>query len=280
MAVAIVGLVAVLVVLGGGSGDDDPQATGDGTQSQDDASTTEQPATTTVAQLTVDEAFTQATERLEDAGSFTYSGTTLASDVNPIRPGLWLAVELTIVGEIDLTSSSVHEVGTVPSGKATETVTDGMIVWGRLGDSVDDLTEESYLTVGEPVVEPPIRLGVGLLPDWFDAGIEREELPDDGSGRRTFRATIPAEVLGEVEDGRDLVPAELLVTLDQAGDPVHVEVTAAPEGPTLRLVLDIADLGDPVTFDFPATEDDDTSDADTDSSDSSDSSDTTDSSGT
>ena len=111
-------------------------------------------------------------------------------------------------------------------------------MWGRLADSRDDLPDANFLTVGDPN-ETPLRVGPALLPTWLQASVDRQALPDDGTGigRRQFRATIPA--------------AELLLTLDATGDPVHAEVTNGPDGPNLRLVLDLTRLGDPVDIPLP-----------------------------
>ena len=239
---AVVVLVLAAFVFTGG--DDEPsEATDADTGAAVD--TTVAPPTTTVDDLTADAAFEQAAARLEAAGTYAYGGSSLATDVSPVRPGLWLTVELTMSGEVDLRSGRLHDMGETTDGRITETVTDGTVVWGRLADSRDDLPDEGFLTVGDPAPEP-LRLGAALLPTWLLAGVDRQELSD---GR--FRATLPPEVLGEVESGRDPVPAELLLTLDAAGDPLHVEITNAPEGPPLHLVLDLTTLGQPVTIPLP-----------------------------
>jgi hypothetical protein len=245
--VVVIGLGATIAGMGTGT-DDQPDAAGAAT---DREPTTAQPSTTAVDRLTPDEAFAQASRRLEMAGSFGYSGTSQATDVSAVRPGLWLAVELTVAGEVDLSSGRMHEVAVVPTGGASETLTDGMTVWGRLASSGEDLAAEPYQTVGEQDDDTPRRLGVALLPSWLETSVEGEELLADGTGRRTFRATIPADVLGEVEEGKPAVAAEVLLSIDAAGDPVHVEVTTAPDGPPLRLVLDLARLGEPMAIAMP-----------------------------
>jgi hypothetical protein len=58
-------------------------------------------------------------------------------------------------------------------------------------------------------------------------------------------------VLGEVVDGRPAGDADVLLTLDAAGDPVRVEVTSGPAAPPLRLALDLVRIGEPVTIDLP-----------------------------
>jgi hypothetical protein len=247
----VVVLVAAAFTMAGG--DDEPAVVADET----DTDTTDRPSTTLVDDLTPESAFEQAAARLEAAGSFAYSGSSLATDVSPVRPGLWLKVELTMSGDVDLRSGRLHDVGVTADGRVTETVTDGITVWGRLADSQDDLPDVGFLTVGDPTV-PPRRRGAALLPTWLQASIDRQELPDDGTatGGRRFRATIPADVFGEVEDGSPAVDAEMLLTLDASGDPLHIEITNGPDGPPLYLVLDLTALSRPV--DIPLPDDPDT----------------------
>jgi hypothetical protein len=59
-------------------------------------------------------------------------------------------------------------------------------------------------------------------------------------------------VIGPVERGRRAVDAAVVITLDPAGDPVHVEITTVASGPELSLVLDVGGLGDPVPIAVPA----------------------------
>ena len=251
-AVAVVVLVAAIaaamVVAGVGAGTDDqaepPTLGGSG------ATTTQSP-TSTVDALTADEAFAQAAARLEAAGSFTYTGTSQATDVSLVRPGLWLGVRLSVAGEVDLAAGRLHETATDGDGRAAETATDGTTVWGRLGSSPTALGDQSYQTIGEQSADVPRRVGAMLLPTWLAASVDRQALPVDATGRRSFRATVPAALVGEVQDGRAAVPVDLVLVLDDAGDPVHVEAATAPDGPALRLVFDLTQLGQPVAVSVP-----------------------------
>jgi hypothetical protein len=91
--VAAVGLG--LVVLGR---DDDRPREADvatGATSADQTTTT-----TAIDAVSPEEAFARAADRLVSGGSFGYVGTTSAIDVSHVRPGLWLAVDLTVEGEV------------------------------------------------------------------------------------------------------------------------------------------------------------------------------------
>jgi hypothetical protein len=249
-AVALVVVVGLLVaVLGGGS---DESADSTGGSGADTPATDPEPTTTVavdLASLPPTEAAALAVGRLREAGTFRYQGASLATDVSPVRPGMWLTVELTHTGEVDLTTGELHDVGVTDDGRATETVTDGTVVWGRLADSAELLPDTGFLTIGEPAGEP-VPTGALLLPTWIESATTVEDLPDDGSGRRHLRVVVPADVFGVVEDGAAPVDAEIILSLDAAsGDPVRVEVRTI-DGPPLLLALDLT-LGGPVGIDVP-----------------------------
>jgi hypothetical protein len=151
----------------------------------------------------------------------------------------------------------VHEF-LVPAsaGQVAETVTDGRTVWARLAPGAEDLPAASYEPVRQLTdtpASPPVASGGALLPIWLAATVNRQATGNDDQGRRTFRATLPAAVLGEIETGRPPVDAEVHLTLDPTGAPAHVEVTTAPQGPPLRLILDLSKLGEPIPIDLPTS---------------------------
>ncbi len=43
-----------------------------------------------------------------------------------------------------------------------------------------------------------------------------------------------------------------MLTLDDVGDPVRVEITASPAGPPFHLLFELAGLGSPVAIEPPA----------------------------
>ena len=223
----------------GGGGDDD--GTGD----------TRATTTTTVREVTPQEAFGLGGQRLIDAGSFSYTGTASATDVSHVRPTLWLAVDLTVEGQVVTSTGRVHEVAVAADGRAAETVTDGPAVWGRSSPTLDDLTDEGYEAIPELSDDDLPAKGAGLLPTWLSAAVDPLAAGTDELGRRTFRATIPADVLGEIERGRRAVDATVVLTLDGANDPVRVDIASAAGGPPLHLVFDLSDFGVPVSIEAP-----------------------------
>jgi hypothetical protein len=251
-----VGLALAIAALGAGVGlfvaaRDDDRSNAD----VEAGVTTSVQSTTTTAidELSPQDAFAQAADRLVAGGSFGYVGTTSAIDVSHVRPGLWLAVDLTVEGEVVTSAESVHEIAVDGSGRAAETVSEGPVVWGRLATSREALPEATYLPITEESGGQATGKGVALLPAWLDATVDRQDAGTDGRGNRMLRATLPASALGEIVDGRAAGDASVLLTLDAADDPVRVEVTSVPAGPPLRLALDLVRIGKPVVIDLPVT---------------------------
>jgi len=147
-----------------------------------------------------------------------------------------------VTGDVDLASGRLRETATAADDQAIETVSDGVTVWGRVGDA-------GFLTIGEPS-DAPVPRGAALLPVWLNSAVEPEALPDDGSGGRRFKAQLPAEVLGVVVDDVAPVPGELQLSLDSTGNLTKVELTVT-EGPLLHLVFDITNLGRVAPIDLP-----------------------------
>jgi hypothetical protein len=242
-----------VVVLGGGSDDDRPEAgAADGGTDDAGAPGGSEPTTpgTPVAQLAPGQAFVQAAQRLQGAGTFAYEGTSSATDVSPVRPGPWAGVNLAVEGQVQLLTPRLFERGTADDGTVVETVTDGVTIWGRSAPSFDGLggvALETLYTLPEPT---PAKVGALLLPQWFTAAAGAADAGPDTQGRRTFRATLPAAVLGTIEDGQAPIDAVMVLTLDQDGDPAHVEVSTAT-APQLRLVYDITQVGDDLPIQIP-----------------------------
>src|ERR687892_715985 len=120
------------------------------------------------------------------------------------------------------------------------------------GGTVTTATEPTTTTAPtEESAEDAAAKGIALLPTWLRSTVDRHDAGTDALGRRLLRATLPADVLGEVVDGRPAADADVALTLDAAGDPVHVEVVSVPTGPPLRLALDLSRIGEAVTIDLP-----------------------------
>jgi hypothetical protein len=248
--------LALLVALGVGLGlvvfGRDDQQPGAAEVETTETTSREPTTTTAIDDVSPQDAFAHAADRLASSGSFGYVGTTSAIDVSHVRPGLWLAVDVTVEGQVLTSADRVHEIAVDGSGGASETVTEGPTVWGRVATSREALAGASYLPITEESGVDPAGKGVALLPTWLESTVDRRDAGTDELGHRVLRATLPASVLGEIVDGRPADDADVVLTLDTAGDPVHVEITSVPPAPPLRLSLDLIGIGEPVLIDLPA----------------------------
>lgn len=253
--VVLIGFALVLVLglgalfLAGGDHDGaeaaDPPPAGE-------ADDPERSTTTTTAPATAADAFTRASQRLTEAGSFTYTGTANATDVSVARPMLWLAVATTVEGEVDTSTGRLREVSVADDGSATETVAAASEVWGRRATSVDDLGDMPIESLPGLSGSEPAGRGAALLPWWLAAAVAPSDLGLDDQGRRTFQATIPAATLGVIERDTEPVDATVTLTLDADGDPARVEIVSSPDGPRFHLVFEIGGVGAPVVIETPA----------------------------
>ena len=209
--------------------------------------------TTVPAPLTAAEAFPATADRLNAAGSFNYAGTVSATDVSHVRPMLWLSVESTVEGQVALAAGRSREVAVAADGRAAETVTDGPRVLGRRADAREALAALPFeLVPGLSGEGPPVR-GAALLPTWLAGAVGPADAAPDEAGRRRFSATIPAAVFGPIVRERAPVDVTVLLTVDAAGTPARVEISAPPaDDPPLRLVFDLTALGAPVDIQPPA----------------------------
>jgi hypothetical protein len=208
--------------------------------------------TTTRPALAADEAFATAAERLSRGGTFRYEGTARATDVSFVRPMMWLSVESSVTGEVELATGRLHEVAVGAGGRASETVTEGTWVWGRRAPEAASLGDVPFALV--PEVSDPDRLigrGLVMLPTWLAAAIQPVELEPSAAGHPQYQATVPADVVGEVERGIDAEDLLAVVVLDDDGTPVRVELTTATSD-RLHMVLELTAVGEPVTITPPA----------------------------
>jgi len=208
--------------------------------------------TTVTAPITATDAFAVASQRLNEAGSFSYTGTADATDVGVARPMLWLAVATTVEGEVVTPTGRLREVSVADDGSATETVAAGAEVWGRRAPSVEGLEDVPLEALPGLSGGAPAGRGAALLPSWLAAAVAPSELGPDAQGRRTFQATIPAATMGVVERDREPVDAVVTLTLDADDNPARVEIVSSPDGPPFRLVFEIGGVGEPVVVETPA----------------------------
>jgi hypothetical protein len=240
--IALVGLVAGgLPVLIRGDG---------GRAGRDDASHERSQAATAHV------AYTDAVRRLGQAGSFAYHGSVHAAGPSPVRPGTWLARDVTVDGAVLLPQAITREVAVSASGGAVETITSGQTAWSRTASSAGGLARAPWrLMVSPGATQPrpsdavtatrPKRLGMALMADVVRSAGNRHSEPPDAAGRRRLRAVAPKNAAG-LRYGELLAGAEVSLVVDGSGDVDHIAVTSVPvDDPQLAVQLAIERLGEP-----------------------------------
>jgi hypothetical protein len=201
-------------------------------------------------------AYSEAVRRFGQAGSFSYRGWVHAARPSPMRPGTWLASDVTVEGAVLLPRAITREVAVATTGGAVETVTSGQTAWSRSASSAPGLTHAAWDVVVSPDTTPPRppgafdaprpdRLGIALLADVVrSAGNPRSE-PPDATGRRTLHAASPTNAR-DLRYGDLMAGAEVSLVLDEAGDVDQIVVASAPvDDPQLVVEIAIERLGEP-----------------------------------
>ena len=236
VAVIAGGLLWAVVDHGGSAGDDEPASEPSTTSSDPQAETRR--------------AFAQAMLRFREVQSFSYSGSVRATTARPFGAGAFAVGDLTVEGAVLLQSALARQVAEDARGRAGETLTSGATVWTRSAPSTDTLGVAPW-TVRPDSLD---SRGIGLVAaDTLDmqlvarlmtmAGNPRGEAPDD-TGRRVIRATLPTR---EADQGSllPLAGADMLLSLDDAGNIAHVVVTWPPQEPQLVIDVEISGHNQP-----------------------------------
>lgn len=236
VAVIAGGLLWAVVDHGGSAGDDEPASEPSTTSSDPQAETRR--------------AFAQAMLRFREVQSFSYSGSVRATTARPFGAGAFAVGDLTVEGAVLLQSALARQVAEDARGRAGETLTSGATVWTRSAPSADTLDVAPW-TVRPDSLD---SRGIGLVAaDTLDmqlvarlmttAGNPRGEAPDD-AGRRVIRATLPTRE----DDEGSLLPlagADMLLSLDDAGNIAHLVVTWPPQEPQLVIDVEISGHNQP-----------------------------------
>src|SRR4029450_9780966 len=92
-------------------------------------------------------------------------------------------------------AESVHESAVDGDGRATETVSAGPLVWGRMATSRDGLRDATYLPITEESGQGAGK-GAALLPAWLDATVDRQDAGTDERGHRVLSRPLPGARAG------------------------------------------------------------------------------------
>jgi hypothetical protein len=224
--VAIVGLVVgglLWALL-----DDDPSPAGEETPAADSTAPPDPQAETR-------REFAEAMLRFGEVRSFSYRGSVHADAARPFGAGPSGVGDLTVEGAVLLEAALAREVTADAGGRAEETLISGATVWTRSAASAGGLDAAPW-AVHPGAIEAGDMLDMRLVAHLITtAGDPRGEAPD-AAGRRVIRATLPTR-----DDGRgNLLPlggADVLLSLDDAGNVAHLVVTWPPH--EAQLILDV-----------------------------------------
>lgn len=201
-------------------------------------------------------AYTEAVRRFGQARSFAYHGSVHAAGRSEVRPGTWLARDVTVEGAVLLPHAITREVAVAATGQAVETVTSGRTAWSRTASTAGGLAHAPWAVVVSPDTarrhlpgpfdaSPPNRLGMALVADVVRSAGNRRSEPPDATGRRTLHAAGPRNTPG-LGQGDLVAGAEVSLVVDEGGDVDHIVMTSVPvDDPQLVVRLGIERLGEP-----------------------------------
>jgi hypothetical protein len=242
--VGIVGLVAGGLVWTLRDGDTAPAA--------DEESANDPPVPPDDPQAETRMAFARAMLRWGGVDSFAYRGSVHVTGSRAVAPGPWTAGDVTIEGAVLLQHGLARDVAVDTRGRTVETVTSGSVVWTRSAAQVQALEGAPWDVALAPAGLPrslPRDVTTGFPLDAVttaqlvgSARNPRGEAPD-AVGRRVIRATLPETVLGR--NTPVLGDADVLLTLDDAGDIARLVATWPAVDPQLVLDLEISGHNQP-----------------------------------
>jgi hypothetical protein len=190
-------------------------------------------------------AFAQASHRLISSGAFAYEGSVHAEAASPVRPGLWLAAEVRVEGEMQLPNRT-REVMVDSAGRAVETVVVGPTAWGRSAERRDNLSEQDLRVVFEG---PPV-MGAALIGEWLGASTDRRRDGTDDHGRPVYAARF-AMAPTDARPSQPAVEGDLRLTLDSEGNPAFVEVDGTVHGSGVTIGLTFSDIAGDIRIPAP-----------------------------
>lgn len=187
-------------------------------------------------------AFAGAVDRLEQAGSFAYEGTT--TGFSPVGGA---TSEVAVEGEVALPRTA-RQRSRGQGGGITEEVVVGPNWWSRSARSAEALATAPW----ELIYQGPDGLGMTQLPQLLASVSGHRDLGTDARGRRRARATIPDGEIQGLLSAEAEGDGEVVLTVDGDGTPLVVELTTAtPESGDVTSTWRLSRLGDPVEIALP-----------------------------
>lgn len=208
--------------------DGEPESAGDEAPASDSSAPADDP------QAETRRTFAQAMLRFGEVHSFAYRGSVHAAASRPFGAGVSTEGDLAVEGAVLLQHALARMVAADGDGRAEETLTSGTTVWTRTTASVDTLDAAPWHVRPAPL--DATTLDMQVMARMITTAVDPRGEAPDAAGRRVIRATLPAR-----EDGAGntlpLTGADVLLSLNAAGDVGHIVVTWPPRDP--QLVLDV-----------------------------------------
>jgi hypothetical protein len=187
--------------------------------------------------------FAEAMLLFADVRSFSYRGSVHADAARPFGAGPSAVGDVTVEGAVLRDVSLAREVTVDARGRAQETLMSGTTVWTRSAAATGGLAAARW-AVHPGTVEPSGMLDMPVVAELIATGGDPRGEAPDAAGRRVIRATLPTRDDGEGH----LLPlggADVLLSLDDAGNVGHIVVTWPPQEAQLLLDVEISGHNQP-----------------------------------
>jgi hypothetical protein len=190
-------------------------------------------------------AFAESMLRFEEVHSFSYSGSVRAAPTRPFGAGDSSVGDLYVEGAVLLQPALAREVVADEGGRVVETISSGPTIWTRTAASAEALKNAPWRVRAETGREATDMVDMQVLAHLITtAGNPRGEAADI-AGRRVIRATVPIRGDDRGGDVPALPGADVLLSVDHAGNVGHLVVTWPPHDPQLVLDVEISSHNHP-----------------------------------
>lgn len=194
--------------------------------------------------------FAHAARVLEDAGTFSYEGSTRVEGPDPIETEATLVTELSVTGDVVL-PDAVREVVDDPVGLYSERISIGSGAaarsWTRDTAYRDQIDQRPW---GE------LDLGLGeldlyLLPDWLGGAIDHRDGGEDVNGQQVVHAGVPPRMLNDLGPEMNVIDVAVELTLGPDDDPRQVVLTVSTLDTVIESSYELDGLGSEISVDAP-----------------------------
>ncbi len=252
MAVAVAGVVAgsaLVVALVVGVGGSSPGGDG-GPAERATSATTAGDAGGLDADASPAEVFAHAAGVLDEAGTFSYEGSSRIDGSGLPGGSSDMVVETELSGQVAL-PDSVRETINDPEGLYAERISLGSEMaarsWMRDTAYPDQIAERPWAEMDWPggALEPY------LLPEWLAAAVDHRDGGEDANGRRVVHAGVPARLVNDLGPDMDVIDVAVELTLGDGDEPRQVTVEVSTSDVIIESSYELGDVGGDVSIEAP-----------------------------